>query len=384
MTAALTAAAIPGAHIILHADLKGAACILNGSISIAPGMTLTGEGSPTLKLTGAGSAFAGNRTSTGFAIAHLTIDGSGASGSSAIRLDGSHDGSVDAVTLLNPANGLVLVNSAYGIVVKNLTVTGSRAHGITIKDSHGNSVDGARLDGQPGFGIILSGNSHSNRLTRIQTTRSGLELVGMTAGTHENILTDSIAQRTGDNCYSITGSRNTLQNLSGVDCAGNGIAFYGSYNTLHGGVFKNNNQQFYRRDSWNGGVAFIQGFGGVAQHNTVSGVILDDDQERRTQQIGVLVQRAGYPEWRPGMQVKAGAYVAAGLRLYRAREAGTTGGREPAGTAPIFDNGVHWDYARDFDKTTQPDFNHAAVSVGRSAKTPREDRSAARENIGTR
>ncbi len=381
VTAALAAAAGgPGRHVVLSAEPRDATCMLSRPVAIRPGLNLAGENAPTLKLTASATAFSGDARSSGFRIARLTVDGSGVAGGPAIRLAGSHDGRIEGVRLLRPANGVVLLDGANGIVIKDLTVLGSRAHGVTMKASFGNTVDGATLEGQAGFGVILTDGSHGNHLTRLRTDHGGLELVGMTYQTHGNTLTDSVARHTGDNCYSITGSGNTLRDLTGENCAGNGIAFYGSGNTLDGGLFRNNNQQFQKRNAWHGGVAFLQGFGGVAQHNTVTGVTLDDDQDGRTQQVGVLVQRAGYQAWRPGLRVKAGQYAVSGLDLYVARDAGVTGPAPPRGPGPQFDGAIHWDHANRFQGTVQPDFNSASVTVGRAAKAAYEDRSEARDN----
>ncbi len=347
-------------------------------------MSITGENSPVIKLARSGTAFYGDNRSSNFLISHIAIDGSDATSSSAIRLSGSRDGRIESVRLINPADGIALLEGTSGISIKEFTCVRSRSHGITIKSSFGNKVDGAKLEDQAGFGVILTGQSYDNHLTRLQTTKSKLELVGMTYQTHDNTLTDSSAKGTGDNCYSITGSNNVLRNLTGEGCAGNGIAFYGSSNTLEGGAFKNNNQRFSVRSAWNGGVAFLQGFGGVAQHNKVSGVVVDDDQARRTQQVGVLVQ-GGYHEWRPGTVVKAGAYAISGLELYVARSSGVTGSEKPSGSGTHFDGAVHWEHVNSFSGTVQPDYNSALnIDVRRTAREPREDRSQARSNVGTR
>lgn len=385
LRAALTAARSSRQRIVLSAESSGATCGLRERIYIFAGMELTGENSPVIKLTRSGTAFYGDSHSSDFLIGQIAIEGGGAPSSSAIRLLGSRNGRIEGVRLINPAGGIALLEGTTGVLIRDLASTGSRSHGITIKSSFRNTVDGAELEDQAGFGIILSGDSYGNHLTRLRTTRSRLELVGMTYQTHDNTLTDSSAKGTGDNCYSITGSNNMLRNLTGEACAGNGIALYGSFNVLEGGAFKNNNQQFFVRDAWNGGVAFLQGFGGVAQHNKVSGVVLDDDQPARTQQIGVLVQRAEYREWRPGAMVTAGKYAISGMELYVARSSGVTGTEKPAGSGSHFDGAVRWEHANTFLGTIQPDFNSATDIVVRGfAKAAREDRSEARDNIGTR
>ena len=382
---ALTTAKARRGTVVLAADANGANCDLRESIYVHEGMNLIGEDSPVIKLAKSGTAFYGDDRSSNFLISQIAIDGSSAARSSAIRFSGSRDGRIEGVRLINPADGIALLEGTTGVLVKDFTCVGSRSHGITIKSSFGNRVEGAKLEDQAGFGVILSGHSYDNHLTRLQTTKSRLELVGMTYQTHDNTLTDSSAKGTGDNCYSITGSNNVLRNLNGEGCAGNGIAFYGSSNTLEGGTFKNNNQRFSVRSAWNGGIAFLQGFGGVAQHNKVSGVVVDDDQPARTQQVGVLVQKGGYRDWRPGTAVAAGTYAISGLDLYVARSSGVTGTERPTGSGTHFDGAVQWEHANSFSGTVQPDFNSAInVVVHRSAKEAREDRSQARSNIGTR
>ena len=385
LKAALASAEASRMRVVLVAGTSGAACSLRERLYIFAGLILTGENSPVIKLARSGTAFYGDSRSSGFLIGQIAINGSDAPRSSAIRLVGSRDGRIEDVRLINPADGLALLEGTTGVLIRNFASVGSRAHGITIKSSFGNTIDGAELEAQTGFGVILSGESYGNHLTRLRTTKSGLELVGMTYQTHHNTLTNSSAKGTGDNCYSITGHNNTLRDLTGEGCAGNGVAFYGSFNMLEGGAFKNNNQQFFRRSAWNGGVALLQGFGGVAQHNKLSGVVLDDDQPAPTQQVGVLVQRAEYREWQPGARITAGMYAVSGMELYVARSSGVTGTDKPTGTGSHFDGMIRWDHANTFLGTIQPDFNSATnVVVRRFAKADREDRSEARNNIGTR
>lgn len=253
LKAALTTARSSRGRVVLAADGAGASCDLRESIYIAPGMSLAGENSPVIRLTRFGTAFYGDGGSSDFLISQIAIDGSRTRSSSAIRLSGSRDGRIEGVRLINPADGIALLEGTTGVLIKDFKSVGSRFHAITIKSSFGNRVDGAELEDQAGFGVILSGNSYGNHLTRLTTTKSRLELVGITYQAHDNTLTDSSAKGTGDNCYSITGYNNVLRNLTGEACAGNGIAFYGSFNTLEGGAFKNNNQQFFVRSAWNGG-----------------------------------------------------------------------------------------------------------------------------------
>jgi hypothetical protein len=271
------------------------------------------------------------------------------------------------------------------VSIRDLEVTGSRGHGVMIVNSSANSVEGARLNGQVGFGVILAGTSNGNRLDQLSTTGSGLELVGMTVGTHDNSLSNSSATKTGDNCYSISGRNNRLSNLTGDRCAGNGITFYGSNNSLDGGRFTNNAQRHDVRPAWSGGVSFIQGFGGVAQGNIVRNVVVDDDQPRPTQQVGVLTTAASYLPWRPGIAVRAGRYSYSGLSLYVARSSGVTGTRSPSGPGRVSDGAVEWELVNEFDGTLQPDGNIVeGAQIGRAARSGREDHSEARRNIGTR
>ncbi|MBK1658752.1 right-handed parallel beta-helix repeat-containing protein, partial [Paracraurococcus ruber] len=348
-------------------------------------MRLVGAGDPVLVLGASGRAFRGDAGSGGFLLAGLTIDAGDAPAASVIELRGTPSGRIERLRLLRPGDGILLADGTRDVTIADLTVLGSRLHGVTIADSQDNLVDGAELHGQRGFGVILRGDSHGNRLTRLRTVFSGLELVGMTWQTHGNSLSDSTALRTGDNCYSITGSHNRLENLTGRYCAGNGIAFYGSWNVLRGGTFTGNSQRHEVRRAWSAGIAFLQGFGGVAQHNQVAEVVVDDDQPRPTQQLGVMTHAALYRDWAPGERVAAGEYRRAGLRLYRAAAAGITGPTPPAGEGQAADGGVAWAFVNRFEATPLPDFNRAeGIDIRRVARAPREDLTPAQHNQGTR
>ncbi|GAA0602767.1 hypothetical protein GCM10009416_45710 [Craurococcus roseus] len=386
VTEALRAALRPeGPEVILRAVPNGATCSLSRSLMIPRGLNLAGQGHPVLRLSETGNAFRGDQRSRNFSISGIAIDGSDAPKASAIALRGSSDGRLARLRLIRPGDGIVLAEGSHDIAICDLEVVESRQHGVTIRDSRGNAVNGARLDGQRGFGVVLVGTSHDNRLDRLSTRRSGLELVGMTVGTHNNTLENSSANNTGDNCYSITGSNNRLRNLTGDRCAGSGITLYGSRNTLEGGRFTNNAQRHDVRPAWAGGVSFIQGFGGVAQGNTVRDVTVDDDQPRPTQQVGVLTTAAGYQAWRPGVAVRTGHYTHSGLSLYVSRSSGVTGTRPPFGPGRVSDGAVVWELVNSFEGTLQPDGNTVEnVQIGRAARAPREDHSASQHNIGTR
>ncbi|TGN50057.1 hypothetical protein E4L95_17800 [Paracoccus liaowanqingii] len=371
--------------IVLDAAQDGISCPLGEGLAIPPGLRLEGRGRPTLKMLRTGTAFVGDGQTANFSITGLSIDGSDASKTSAIALRGSSFGLLENISLISPGNGIALTGWAHEIAIRDLAVTGSRLHGVLIQDSHSNSVEGATLNGQVGFGVIITGVSYKNRLTRLSTNASGLELVGMTYQAHDNTLSDSTASNTGDNCYSITGYNNHLSNLAGDHCAGNGVGIYGSHNTLVGGVFRNNNQRHDVRSGWNGGVAFLQGFGGVAQYNSVRDVTVDDDQAQPTQQVGVLVHRPEYKPWQPGLEVKSGAYMYSGLSLYVALSDGLTGSQPPVGAGTVSDGSVSWRFVNAFSGSIRPDYNSAdRIQMGRSAKASREDRSGAANNVGTR
>jgi Periplasmic copper-binding protein (NosD) len=385
LKAAIAATAPKGQTVTLQAAGTGSFCTLDGSLTIAAGMKLVGANRPVLKLTRSGQAFVGNGESGGFLISGLTLDGSEAPRTSIIRLHGTPTGKIENLQLINPGDGIALTDGTRGVTIIHLAEAGSHLHGIVIADSNDNVVDDAKLDGQAGFGVIINGTSHDNQISRVSTGYSGLELVGMTVHTHDNTLTDSSASHTGDNCFSITGSHNRLANLSGDHCAGNGITFYGSYNTLEGGSFVDNNQKFAVRKAWSAAVQFSQGFGGVAQHNTVRNVTVDDDQVQRTQQVGVMTFGATYQPWAPHSQVTVGECRYVGLLLYRAIVAGLTGGFAPVGNRTSSDGSVTWQYVNSFDGSTLPDDNLAEkMDIRRVARTPWEEQSLSQHNVYTR
>ncbi|MCO6418972.1 right-handed parallel beta-helix repeat-containing protein [Siccirubricoccus sp. KC 17139] len=384
LQAAVGAGTAQSRPIILEAPTEGARCGLRRGLTIPPGMQFLGRNQPVLALTASGRAFTGNAQSGGFRIADLTVDASAASDDRMIYLRGTPSGRIENMRLIRPGGGIILTGGTHDVAIARLTVIESRHHAVAITDSYNNSIDDADLEGQRGFGVVLDGTSHHNRLNGLRTSHSGLELVGMTSQTSYNVLTNSTASRTGDNCFSITGSHNRLANLSGSYCVGAGITFYGSYNTLENGRFVGNGQQHWVRPAWSAGVLFAQGFGGVAQHNTVRNVVVDDDQPQPTQQVGVMALGA-YEPWAPRHEIRANFYRYVGLRLYRATSAGITGPTPPSGDGPVSDGGVTWVFVNSFDRTTLPDNNRAEhVEVLRAGRAPREDRSGAPNNQGTR
>lgn len=374
-----------GQPVTLRAETQGTICTLSGGLLIPAGMKLVGVGQPVIKLMRSGRAFTGDAQSSDFLISSLTLDGTDAPSTSIIELSATPSGRIDTVTLVSPGQGVRLLRGTHDVTITNLSVINSRQHGISIEDSYNNVVDGAQLNGQVGFGIIVSGISHNNRLTKLSTTGSGLELVGMTWRTHHNVLTDSNASHTGDNCYSITGSHNRLANLSGDHCAGNGITFYGSDNTLDGGFFISNSQKYMVRKAWAAGVAFSQGFGGGAQRNIVRNVVVDDDQVLPTQQVGVMTYGGLYKIWAPHVTIRAGEERLVGLHLYRARTAGVTGTTAPTGDTKPVDGMPGWEQINTFEGSALPDGNRVEnIDIRRFARAAREEQSPAQHNIGTR
>jgi hypothetical protein len=363
-----------GDAITLRGMQAGTNCVLTRSLKILSGMRLIGVNRPVIKLTITGQAFLGDTRSTSFLIRGLTLDASKASRIAIIALRGTPSGRFEDLRLINPGDGIALSEGTHDVAVTNLVETGSGGNGVAFINSYNNVVDGADLEGQAKFGVVIGGDSHGNRLNHLRTTHSGLELVGITAGSRNNTLSNSVAARTGDNCYSITGNYNKIFNIEGDHCAGNGITFYGSYNTLVGGVFTDNNQRFRLRKAWSAAVQFSQGFGGVAQNNFVRRIWIDDDQTPPSQQVGIMTFGFIYRQWVPRVRIAVGEYRRAGLFLYRASKAGVTGLSAPKGQGFVSDGGVTWQYVNVYSNSTGPDNNQTQdIDIHRTARAPRED-----------
>src|SRR4029077_3859018 len=142
-----------------------------------------------------------------------------------------------------------------------------------------------------------------------------------------------------------TGYRNVVQGNIGIGCQGNGITFYGSYNTASGNIMLNNAQGNGGNAAWTSGIVVLQGFGGLGQYNTITGNFLDDDQVSPTQKIGVNLVSAQYSAWVTSTAYVSGQYLYNGLNLYVATNSATSGATAPTCTSSTCSDGaVTWRY----------------------------------------
>lgn len=212
---------------------------------------------------------------------------------------------------------------------------------------YGNKIRGNRARDNVGFGIWLTAGANRNELIGNRTFSNGLEGIGITFDSWGNRVIGNHADGCGDNGISVTGYSNTV---IGNQCNNNdfhGICVYGKLNTVVGNSCKNNGQAVSANTY--GGIALVGESGGIAQHNTIVGNILDDDQTSPTQDYGMKINAAAYTAWLTATAYTVGQYRTNDNKLYRCSVAGTSGATAPTHTSgEVSDGGATWLYIDSF------------------------------------
>lgn len=383
------AASIQGT-LTIRAPYQGAGCIDRAGIQLANNTSIVGVNNPTLiaSVTGRLLYDATGALNSNWRISGISINGQFGSINNPIQMTGSSNGWIDHIHVYKGGNPILLTGGANNNVLDHIFSNYSQSHAIEITSSYDNTVDTVYLNNQSGFGTVLDGTSHWNTLHNINCDHSGIECVGMTQATYVNSLTDSFTNYTGDNCFSITGSGNTISNNRGQYCQGNGLNLYGSKNRVTNFYSLDNNQGHAGNPAWLAGICICNGFGGTAQDNVVVGTTIIDDQATPTTQYGIATSANLYLPWAASTAVSAGSYRYNGLILYLTSGGGTTGTTAPTCTSgSCSDGSVTWSYVTNFNGSVQPDYNNIVVGgndIEGMALSPYHESSNATHNSGIR
>ncbi|WP_046869347.1 right-handed parallel beta-helix repeat-containing protein [Microvirga massiliensis] len=220
-----------------------------------------------------------------------------------------------------------------------------------------------------GFGVRLGEGANRNLVEANTTLANAIELVGVTHDAYLNRILGNHAENTGDNGISVTGYRNTVGDNVCYRNMRAGLWLWGSHNVAAGNACIGNGRE---GGKW-AGIGISANFGGTGQHNTVTGNVLDDDQEIATQFNAIRTAGVAYLPWTPGEWIASnGIYRLAGLHIYVSTRAGVTGFAPPTHmVASASDGGVMWRYVRSF--VGSPARSCAAIginTIGRSASGP--------------
>lgn len=302
-----------------------------------------------------------------------------------IEIVDSTNVTIDHPNIVNPTNGIRVTNSR-DVRVFAPRVVGSLAQGVEIDSTENYYVggDGCFFQDNVFFGVIIRNGSSNGTVEGCRVPRNGVEAVGLTQDTHDNVIRQNEAHSTGDNCFSVSGFRNQLLNNIGTDCAGNGIGVYGGQNIIKGGFFKNNARLHAAFSGWAAGISIVPEFGGTGQDNAISDVHCDDDQQIATQKFCVKIFPTTYRPWSPNAAKKMGDFVYANRAIYRAASSGETGP-----TAPLHvsgsqsDGGVVWTFIWQLsDQAPIASRNKIQIgSISRPDVTPVSDMSGGHDNV---
>ena len=244
--------------------------------------------------------------------------------------------------------------SAYAGIVENTRQINSTGTAIT---EHNDAYDIQTLNNEfennTGFGISMTLGAHDNLSQGDWTLGNRIELVGISYSSYNNKIVGDSAAFTGDNCFSLSGSNNTITGSHARGCAFTGISIAGDLDTASGNFVLDNGQAhnpastFYNAGNGNNysGIEINAGVGGTGDNNTVVGNTVDDDQATPTQSYAGNIA-SGYADWAANTAYVAGSYVCSGGYIYLTTAAGTSGSAPgPTGTAsPQTDGTLSWIY----------------------------------------
>lgn len=157
------------------------------------------------------------------------------------------------VTFVGTNSGAVVTDASDNIV----KVAGRNVRGTTLKISGAKSVRNrvplVVAENVTGFGVLIEKGASFNRIDTVHkfvnlddlpeaqktgtqwdaaTGRLGLEALGITIGCSRNSAGSVVAIDTHDNGVSITGTYNTVEDITAENCDHEGVHFYGDYNAV--------------------------------------------------------------------------------------------------------------------------------------------------------
>jgi len=362
---AMSTLAAAGGGVVQLPWGSAAGWLVNGRLDMPAGVTLLGEGAlrPALLMSAAeGVRFAAEDAG----LIGVRIVGTHSTSSYQIRVQAAAARTAIDVVIENGNSGIQCdaPDCTIDAVMHEMRGTGIRLNGATCT---GTTVyfDGRNL---ASFGIFITLGSTRNRILRARKIavaalftawqsanrpeaadgQMGIETIGVTFDSPEQVIGTVECVRTGDAGVSISSDRNTMQSISAIDCKLNGLSVIGSNNMI-GSVFALRCLT---------GVGFTPNAGGISKRNVIGTVISID-----ATLYGVQSNDASnYSVW-ASEGATSGQYCVVGLRVYRSNVAVSTFGTiTPVHTTGSASDGVNtWNYITAAATTLDADENSVGV-----------------------
>lgn len=358
--------------------LKNPTCVTTATIVPVSGQTISGQGTAntTLSLSsGVGKALFDLTGLNKVTIQNMTLDGtSAAAGTNFIRLSATVDSVLSDLYIKNPP--AAATNGAINITAAALRNTVSRVHiigaagnaAIMINGASQNSIDHCIIE--PGtniFGVRILGVSSANSIIGCRAIGAGIfggtpgvagqdgEAYAISINSTYNRIVGNFGTLRGDNCISIVGDHNLIDSNTCYKNSSSGTFLWGSYNTVTGNIYLDNNQ-VNDTNHWPC-VGGNGNFGGTSQYNTVTGNTCDDDQVTPTQ-YGIVLSTGPYTAWVTGTPYTVNQFVFNGLNVYQAGSTATSGATPPTCSSGTCSDGtITWTFQFTYQSYVGTDFN---------------------------
>lgn len=260
----------------------------------------------------------------------------------------------DFIDAASATTGTIVISGSttHDNTVAHCCIDGAEQVSIGISGAYANNIVNNEIKNGGSFGIRLGEGANRNLVTgnRIDTTT--LEAIGIYWNCYQNRILGNHCANSGDNNISVSGYQNIVSGNVCVEAAGSSIGVWGSWNVISGNTCLRPNNAL--TTFWSG-VWINSGYGGTGQNNLVLGNVCDDNRAVPLMAYIVRIETGGYATWAAGQAVVVGDYRVAGLNIYSATTAGTTGATEPVHTTgAVSDGGVTWEYRASFVTTAKP------------------------------
>jgi hypothetical protein len=281
--------------------------------------------------------------------------------------------------------------------------TGTTIDGTKFFDSTNSSVrvvngsvstDLLNIECERGLSLCLyaQSGSHGGRWAGNWTFDNRRELIGTDSTTYGFRISDNDGRGTGDNCFTITGSKNVISNNIGIGCAFSGMGILGSQNIVNNFIGRNNGQaqnsafKYYNASAGSvfAGFAIYGDFGGAGQDNIASGIDVDDDQTVMTQSYDFRISHASN-QWVASTVYAAGTYIYNSGNFYLTSAGGTAAasGGPTCTTGTCVDNTITWSYLSTAPEGTNDGVGNRVsnLSIGRASINPFQDTTIQHQNF---
>lgn len=277
-------------------------------------------------------------------------------------LDVTMDGGYTYNMEIRGAEGLVSGGRQLNSRGSAIALTSSAAQYTLVEDTE--------FEGSVGFGNWVTGGAHHNTFRRIYQRQGGLEAVGVTYESPDNIIEYSTAEFSGDNGFSVTSERNIVRYNIARYNANNGIGVYGSFNQVYGNeVCDNGTQNAGGGTTTYAGINHTPQFGGLNRGNLTFGNFVCETRAVSQQLYSIKLERmqtgnnsTSYQPWVSGSATEGTRYITAAgppIRLYRysaTTPPANMGAVEPtdtSGSVVVIDGTNNGQYLGSFDTSLE-------------------------------